>query len=199
MLLVLAYCLIETVYVLRLPVVMDEFDGAYEAYRLRHELPYRDYLPYKTVLGYFIEAIPALLPVKVWPRIMAIKIALVLINTAMLAAAGRYLARFFDRTAVIAALVLLIVCSNFLERSAELRVDMLKGAVHFVAANAALIGCFVLYARTRSRFRDITLFNVAFTGGDRCVYRLMVRRGAAHDHRAVNVLRRSAPGARRRL
>lgn len=194
-LLALAYCVVETVYVLRLPLVMDEFDGAYEAYRLRHEVPYRDYTPYKTVVGYAIEALPAALATSVWPRILTIKVALALINTLMLAGAALYLARFFDRTAIAGALLLLIVCSNFLERSAELRVDMLtawaglwsllfllrgrpivsgalcglsflisqKGALYFVAANLALAGCWILYDRTRERFREIVVFDAAFT------------------------------------
>jgi hypothetical protein len=122
---VIGYALLETAYVLRLPVVMDEFDGAYEAYRLRSELPYRNFVPYKTVIGYYIEAIPAALHVDVWTRIIAIKLWLVAINAAVLAASALYLGRIFDRRGVLAALLMLVMCSNFLERSAELRVDML--------------------------------------------------------------------------
>lgn len=194
-LLALAYCAIEALYVLRLPLVMDEFDGAYEAYRLRHEVPYRDYIPYKTVLGYAIEAVPAFFAADVWARILTIKLALALINAAMLAAAALTLGRLFDRAAVVAALLLLIACSNFLERSAELRVDMLtawaglwsllvllkgraalggalgglsflisqKGALYFIAANIALIVCWAIYDRTRARFRDVVVFDAAFT------------------------------------
>ena len=120
----LAYCAVETAYVLRLPLVMDEFDGAYEAYRLRHDVPYRDYAPYKTVAGYAIEAVPAMLARSVWSRIITIKLGLVLINAAMFGAAALLL-RDLPRGAIAGALALLVANSNFLERSAELRVDML--------------------------------------------------------------------------
>lgn len=125
--LALAYLLLETLYVIRLPLVTDEFDGAYEAYRVRRDVPYRDYTPYKTVLGYYIEAIPSLAGGDVWSRILSIKLALVAINAAMLLWAATMLLEFARGRAVVASLGLLVVNSNFLERSAELRVDMLTG------------------------------------------------------------------------
>ena len=54
---VAAYCALQFLYISHLPLVMDEFDGAYEVYHLRHALPYRDFLPYKTVLGYFVQTL----------------------------------------------------------------------------------------------------------------------------------------------
>ena len=47
----LLYFAIQVVYISRLPLVMDEFDGANEAYQLLDLTPYKDYRPYKTVLG----------------------------------------------------------------------------------------------------------------------------------------------------
>ena len=192
--LVIAYALLETAYVLRLPMVMDEFDGAYEAYHLRFALPYRDFTPYKTVIGYYIETAAAFWPGAVWPRIAAIKIELVLINAVMLAAAALFLRRRLDGRAVAASLLLLVACSNFLERSGELRVDMLtawagmwsllfllerrvalagalcglaflvsqKGALYFVAANAALGVYWLWKERSRQRLSDLVAFEVAF-------------------------------------
>src|SRR5262245_29721434 len=58
---------------------------------------------------------------------MAIKLELVLLNAVMLAAAAFYLSRLVAPRGVAAALLLMVVCTNFLERSAELRVDMLTG------------------------------------------------------------------------
>lgn len=125
--LLLFFTLIQLAYITRLPLVMDEFDGAYEAYRLRHSIPYIHYAPYKTVVGYYVETLPTFFATTVWGRIQAIRIELVLINAAMLAFAAWYLRRLARPLAIAAALALLIVCSTFLERSAELRVDMLTG------------------------------------------------------------------------
>jgi hypothetical protein len=127
LLVVFFYCALEAVYVARLPIVMDEFDGAYEAYRLRTSVPYRDFAPYKTVLGYYIEVLPSFVARNVWGRVMAVKFELVLINALLLVLAAFFMQRFVERSAIVVALLLLVVCSTFLERSAELRVDMLTG------------------------------------------------------------------------
>jgi hypothetical protein len=122
---VAVYCALQCLYVAHLPLVMDEFDGAYEAYHLRHAVPYRDFTPYKTVLGYDIELLGTFAARSVWPRILAIKTEIVLINCVVLFGAALTLSRMVSRSAVAAALALLVVCSTFLERSSELRVDML--------------------------------------------------------------------------
>jgi hypothetical protein len=125
LLLGLIYAAIEIAYVARLPLIMDEFDGAYEAFRVLHAVPFRDFIPYKTVIGYYIQALPAAAAGSVWGRLMAIKMATAVFNVIMLAGAAFYLRRLLRPAAVLFALLLLIVCSTFLERSAELRVDML--------------------------------------------------------------------------
>jgi hypothetical protein len=122
---VAVYCALQCLYIAHLPLVMDEFDGAYEAYHLRHAVPYRDFTPYKTVLGYDVELLGTFAARSVWPRILAIKTEIVLINCAVLFAAALTLSRMVSRSAVAAALALLVLCSTFLERSSELRVDML--------------------------------------------------------------------------
>lgn len=123
--LVLFYATVELIYAIRLPLVMDEFDGAYEVYRLLRELPYRDYAPYKTVLGYYLNLPAAILASEVWQRILLLKTELVLINVVALTAAAVFLRRVVSGAAVVLALALLIVNTAFLERSGELRVDML--------------------------------------------------------------------------
>ncbi len=124
-LLVAFYSVLQIAYVAHLPLVMDEFDGAYEAYRLRSALPYRDFIPYKTVAGYYIQTLGTFFSPSVWGHIVAVKLEIVLMSAAMLAAAALYASRIFRRSAVATALLLLVVCSTFLERSSELRVDML--------------------------------------------------------------------------
>ncbi len=120
----LLYAAIETLYVLRLPLVMDEFQGARAVHALTEGMPYRDFTPYKTVLGYYLQ-LPALgLPGSSWQKLMAVKLEMVVLNMLALGAASLLLARRFDRRAVLAGLALLVTMSTFLERSPDLRVDM---------------------------------------------------------------------------
>ncbi len=121
----LFYAGLETIYVLRLPLVMDEFQGARAIHALTEGAPYRDFKPYKTVLGYYLQ-LPALsLPGDTWSKLMAVKLEMVAVNTLALALGSLALARRFDRRAVAAGLALLVTMSTFLERSPDLRVDML--------------------------------------------------------------------------
>ncbi len=123
----LFYAGIETAYVLRLPVVMDEFQGARAVHRLTDDLPYRDFKPYKTVLGYYLQ-LPALaLPGGSWHRLTAVKLQMVALNALALCLAALALGRSFDRRAVLGGLALLVTMSTFIERSPDLRVDMLTG------------------------------------------------------------------------
>ena len=121
----LLYLLIEVVYLSRLPLVMDEFDGAYEAYTLIERTPYRDYRPYKTVLGYYLQLPPLLLTSDPWTGLMLSKAWLALINTAAIFTATLTLAAIFSPAAALTGQVLLIFVTTFLERSSESRVDML--------------------------------------------------------------------------
>ena len=119
------YAVLELLYISRLPLIMDEYQGAYAIHRLTSGVPYRDFMPYKTVLGYYIELLPLLLPGDTFSRIMYVKYELVAINTAAIFVASYLLARHFRKVAVCLAAAAFIVMTNFLERSAELRVDML--------------------------------------------------------------------------
>jgi hypothetical protein len=124
-LLSLGYAVLQVIYIEHLPMVMDEFAGEAEVYRLTHSVPYRDFVPYKTVLGYYLSLPAALLVRAPWDRLMAIKVEIVLINTMVIAATAFYLRRFYSRTAALLGLAVFLCCSGFLERSSELRVDML--------------------------------------------------------------------------
>jgi hypothetical protein len=138
--LVAIYLSLQMIYVARLPLVMDEFAGAREAYRVAHGVPYRDFLPYKTVIGYAIQAVPAHLAETTWSRLMAIKIEIVLINAAMLAIVGVWLSRRYRAPAVLFALAVIICSSTFLERSSELRVDLLTAWAGVVSLLALMDG-----------------------------------------------------------
>ena len=121
----LLYMLIQAVYIWRLPLVMDEFDGANEAYQLLDLTPYKDYRPYKTVLGYYLQLPPLLLTSDPWTGLMLSKVWLALINAAAIFASTLALASIFSPPAALTGQVLLISVTTFLERSSEIRVDML--------------------------------------------------------------------------
>jgi len=123
----LAYLGLEAVYIARLPLVMDEFSGASQVHRFLTGLPYRDFMPYKTVLGYYLQLPPLWLVHDAWHQLLAIKFFMAVLNAAALCFAAHSLARHYHRAAIVLATVLLISMSTFLERSADLRVDMLTG------------------------------------------------------------------------
>jgi hypothetical protein len=114
-------------------MVMDEFDGAYDVYRLKTQLPYRDFKPYKTVIGYYIQLPPLLIADDVWSGLMMIKSEMALINTGMMLMGAYWLRRFFRRSAIICALLSLTAMSTYLERSSALRVDMLTAWAGFIS------------------------------------------------------------------
>jgi len=119
------YAVIQLLYVSTMPLVMDEFAGAEAVHRLTAGIPYRDFVPYKTVLGYYLQLPALLLGSDSWSMTICVKYEMVLINTACLLGASALLARHFRRAAVALGLLLLVCMSTFLERSSDLRVDML--------------------------------------------------------------------------
>jgi hypothetical protein len=117
----------ELIYIERLPLVMDEFQGASAVDRLRHATPYSDFAPYKTVLGYYLQLPAMLFPGDLWTRMLHVKVEMALVAALSIFAAGVLMARSFRRDASLCAVACWVCMSCFLERSAELRVDMLTG------------------------------------------------------------------------
>jgi hypothetical protein len=121
----LFYLVIEAVYAVRLPFAMDEFQGAWTLHHFQEGLPYRDFRPYKTVLGYYVQ-LPALsLAPSVWGGLVWVRIWMALLNAAVLAGVALRLGRLYRPSAVALALGLLVTMSTLLERSAVVRVDMM--------------------------------------------------------------------------
>ncbi len=129
----LAYLAMQVVYIERLPLVMDEFDGAYDAHQLLERIPYRDYQPYKTVLGYYLQLPPLLLTHDPWSGLIWSKMWLALINTTMIVGVTLTLATIFSPVAAILSELLIVCVSTFLERSSEIRVDMLTAWVGLIS------------------------------------------------------------------
>ena len=51
----LVYLGIELLYITRVPYNADEVNVAGKIYRLKSEIPYVDFRPYKTVLGFYVQ------------------------------------------------------------------------------------------------------------------------------------------------
>jgi hypothetical protein len=134
------YLVLQFLYVIRQPLIADEFAGADEVHSLTHGVPYRDYSPYKTVLGYAIQSVAASLANSPWTRLIAIKVQMAVVNTVMLAIVGVWAARRFGRRPALLAVVVMICSSTFFERSSELRVDMLTAWFGVLALMALLDG-----------------------------------------------------------
>jgi hypothetical protein len=135
-----AYFLVSTAYTLRLPLIMDEYQGARAVFDAGRKVPYRDFQPYKTVVGYYIQLPFLSLPGDLWQKMMAVKIAMAALTAAVLFAVASRLRRWFDDSAVLIAVAMLVAHSTFLERSAELRVDMLTALAGLLGLSALLSG-----------------------------------------------------------
>jgi hypothetical protein len=132
------YLLLQLRYIAGLPLVMDEFANAGHVFRVTQGLPYRDYVPYKTVLGYYL-LLPALVTfTSSWAAMLAVKIEIALVTSVVVAGAALRLRRHFAAPAILGALLLLCTQSTFLERSSELRVDMLSALFGLVSLLAFL-------------------------------------------------------------
>jgi len=127
------YLVLQMVYILRLPLVMDEFQGASAVHRLAEEVPYRDFQPYKPVVGYYLQFPVLKVASGIWSGLLLIKGQMALLVAVALAWMAFRLARIYRQGAVLLALALLVSMSTFLERSADLRVDMLTGLAGLVS------------------------------------------------------------------
>lgn len=140
----LAYFAVELVYVTQLPLGMDELHGASTVHKLRHAVPYVDFEPYKNVLGYYVQLPFLLLGKGLWEQMIAIKVGMAVITAASIYAAALALSRQLKASSVLLATLLLCCMSTFLERSAELRVDMLTSLAGLGSLVALLSGRFAL-------------------------------------------------------
>ena len=121
----LFYLAVQVAYVIRLPLVMDEFAGMSMIMKHRDGIPYRDFTPYKTVLGYYLQLIPTYFSYGTWQQLINSKLFLAIINTVVIFWVASRLRLQMRAMPVLIATMLLVTMSTFLERSSDLRVDML--------------------------------------------------------------------------
>lgn len=107
-------------------ISVDEFWFAHSIYKFKTSLPYRDFAPYKTVLGYYTLLMPMLLSHGTIKSLIFTKNAIALLNTIILFGSSCWLSKFFSRASILASLAILIFSETALFYSSNLRVDLLS-------------------------------------------------------------------------
>jgi hypothetical protein len=103
---------------------VDEFWFAHRIYEYKSGLPYRDFAPYKTILGYYL-LLPAMLSDRgIMQTLFWTKDFLALLNMFVLFASSLWLTRFFSRTGILCSLAILISSEIVISYSTQLRVDL---------------------------------------------------------------------------
>lgn len=104
---------------------VDEFWFAHRIYQYKDGLPYRDFAPYKTVLGYYLLLLPLLMTKGIIQTLIFTKNMIALANTFILFVTAFWLTRFFSRAGVLASFILLISSEIFIFYSTNIRVDLI--------------------------------------------------------------------------
>ncbi|MEO8964646.1 MAG: hypothetical protein ABI370_08245 [Gammaproteobacteria bacterium] len=121
----LIYLVFQLLYIPYAALSVDELWFAQHIFQYTHKLPYRDFLPYKTVLGYYLLSIPFYFSHAILAPLYYIKDELAIINTVLFAVTSVWLTRFFQPRAILLTSLLVIANQLFLIYSVDLRVDML--------------------------------------------------------------------------
>lgn len=103
----------------------DEFVFARHIYEYTYHLPYRDFAPYKTVLGYYLFSIPMYFSHGLLAPLFYIKDEIALVNLACIAISCTYARRYFSDNAIFITLLAILANQLFMVYSTDLRVDML--------------------------------------------------------------------------
>lgn len=103
----------------------DEFVFARHIYEYTYNLPYRDFSPYKTTLGYYLLSIPLYFSHDVLTPLFLLKNQIVLINTICIGISAFWATKIFDKRATALALLVIVANQIFFVYGSDLRVDML--------------------------------------------------------------------------
>ena len=106
-------------------ISVDEFWFAHRIYEYHNNVPYRDFSPYKTVLGYYLLLLPMSLAHGIMPTLIFMKNVLAVTNVVILVTASCWLTRFFSRSGILCSLLLLFSMEIMLSFSTNIRVDLL--------------------------------------------------------------------------
>lgn len=106
-------------------ISVDEFWFAHRIYEYKSGLPYRDFAPYKTVLGYYLLLIPMLFSHGILPTLVFTKNVIAACNSIILFYSAWWLRRYFSSTAILISLSLLLFSEIVLSYSTNIRVDLI--------------------------------------------------------------------------
>ncbi len=120
-----AYGLFQCWYIPYASFSADELWTAFHIYQYTEHLPYRDFLPYKTTLGYYLLTFPFFLSHDILNPLFYVRAEIMGINLILLGLASYWACRIFQPKAVLLTLALLLSSELFLAYSVEIRVDML--------------------------------------------------------------------------
>lgn len=103
----------------------DEFVFARHIYDYTRALPYRDFAPYKSILGYYLLSIPFYFSHATLEPLFYIKDEIILINALCIAATCLLSLRLYHKNAILLSMLAVMANASFMIYAADLRVDML--------------------------------------------------------------------------
>lgn len=106
-------------------LAVDEFWFAHRIYQYKDALPYLDFAPYKTVLGYYFLLPPLLIDRDILPTLIFTKDIFALANMLILFVSSLWLIHHFSRVSVLISLAILITAEIVLSYSTQIRVDLI--------------------------------------------------------------------------
>lgn len=130
----LFYFCFELFYTAYAMMSVDDFWFAHWIYQYKIGIPYRDFSPYKTVLGYYFLLPFLLITHGVLTPLYSVKIALAVINTILFFCAALVLKRFFLKNGVLIITIALLFTQFVLVYSTNIRVDFLAYWLCFFSA-----------------------------------------------------------------
>lgn len=119
------YFIVQCAFIAYASLSLDDFWLAYHIHHYKTGLPYRDFSPYKTVLGYYLFLPPMVLFHGVLSPLLYTKVWIAAINVLFLAITSLWIKKFFSSKAVLISVVIIITNPLFLLFSSEIRVDVL--------------------------------------------------------------------------
>ena len=148
-LLCLSYLIFQLIYIPYAALSVDEFWFGHHIYQYTHKIPYRDCLPYKTVLGYYLLSLPMYFSHALFKPLFYIKDEIALINSLFIAISCIWLCRRYQPQAVLYTVTLILIGQLFLIYSVDLRVDMLTSwlglaSMMLLLANRTMLAGLVL-------------------------------------------------------
>lgn len=106
-------------------ISVDEFWFAHRIYEYKDGIPYRDFAPYKTVIGYYLLLLPMLYAKGIMSTLIFTKNVLAVFNTCVLFIASAWLTRFFSQRGILGSVALLVCMEVMLTYSTNIRVDLI--------------------------------------------------------------------------